>query len=131
MATGKIAHAFAQAIPRSECGELRAVGSRNDSSAREFASQYHIPNVNGGYRNSSKTPRRPLPAAGRRRFYVRLTNSNDYRDEQLIHSHAIIPPSRLQFEILGSHGLPRSAIRHAAFGARNHLRGMQYAEADS
>lgn len=49
ISTGKIANAFAQDFEFVEKGELMAVASRRESSAREFAQKYAIPKHYGSY----------------------------------------------------------------------------------
>lgn len=49
LATGDIAHQFAQSLALLDDAELVAVGSRREASARAFAEQYQIPNAHGSY----------------------------------------------------------------------------------
>jgi len=49
LSTGKIAHAFARALSRSQTGRLVAVGSRARSSADAFADQWNVPRRHGRY----------------------------------------------------------------------------------
>jgi len=49
LGTGGIARAFAKAVPRSQTGELLAVGSRAIESANKFADEHAIPRRYGGY----------------------------------------------------------------------------------
>ena len=46
---GRIAHTFAQDMPATKNGVLRAVAARNGESAREFASRYGAPGAYEGY----------------------------------------------------------------------------------
>ena len=49
LATGAIAHAFARGLAVSKTGELVAVGSRSDESAREFAEEFGAGRAHGSY----------------------------------------------------------------------------------
>ncbi len=49
ISTGKIATAFAEAVPRSQHGRLIAVASRTMESAQRFAAEHHVPKAYGNY----------------------------------------------------------------------------------
>ena len=46
---GRIAHTFAQDMPSTKSGVLRAVAARSGDSAREFAARYSAPSAYAGY----------------------------------------------------------------------------------
>ncbi|TVR56167.1 MAG: oxidoreductase [Puniceicoccaceae bacterium] len=49
LATGRIAHAFAEGVQRSETGRLQAVASRSQAKADEMGAHFGIPNRHGSY----------------------------------------------------------------------------------
>jgi len=49
LGTGNIAHQFSIGVMGSDRGQLAAVGSRNDESARQFAADHQIHNSHGSY----------------------------------------------------------------------------------
>src|SRR5665213_296809 len=56
LSTGNIAAKFAQGVLDSKTGRLAAVASRSISSAKQFASQYKIPQAYGSYLDILKDP---------------------------------------------------------------------------
>lgn len=56
LATGKIAHKFAQGLQTLPGAIIQAVGSRSAESAKAFASTYHIPNVHTSYESLAADP---------------------------------------------------------------------------
>jgi len=56
VSTGKIAHKFARDFRFVEGGELAAVASRKEASARSFASEHGIPRAHGSYRALFEDP---------------------------------------------------------------------------
>jgi predicted dehydrogenase len=56
LSTGNIAAKFAQGVLDSKTGRLAAVASRSISSAKQFASQYKIPQAYGSYSDILKDP---------------------------------------------------------------------------
>ncbi len=49
LSTGRIAGIFAAGVARSESGQLAAVGSRTEESARKFAAEFGVPRAHGSY----------------------------------------------------------------------------------
>ncbi|MEZ4826730.1 MAG: Gfo/Idh/MocA family oxidoreductase [Bacteroidia bacterium] len=56
LATGKIAHKFAQGLQTLEGAVIQAIGSRNLPQAQAFASQYQIPNIHASYEALAADP---------------------------------------------------------------------------